>query len=42
MIELTAARALMLLVEELAADRVPVRLVQVGLVGALNQRGPCG
>jgi hypothetical protein len=35
MVELTAARTLMLLLEELHADRVPVHVVQVALTGQL-------
>jgi hypothetical protein len=35
MVELTAARTLMLLLEQLQADRVPVHLVQVALTGQL-------
>ena len=35
MVELTAARTLMLLLEELRADRVPVHVVQVALSGQL-------
>ena len=40
MVELTAARTLMLLLRELEADRVPVRLAQVALAGALCRGGP--
>ena len=36
MVELTAARTLMLLLKELQADHVPVRLVQVALTGQLE------
>ena len=38
MIGLTAARVLMIVVDELQADGVPVRRVEIGLEGPLPQR----
>jgi hypothetical protein len=38
MIGLTAARVLMIVLDELQADGVPVRHVEIGLEGSLPQR----
>jgi hypothetical protein len=38
MIELTVARMLVIVLEELQADRVPVRRVEIGVDGPLPQR----
>jgi hypothetical protein len=39
MVELTAARTMLVLLEELRVDRVPVRLVQVAVCGQLWGEG---